>query len=371
MEVSGSNAGGNGSAATPVLVRRLAPMLVLLVAAAMPYAATLGHGFVWDDHLIISHVDRAAEDGGASGVLAAPFLPVPDVPNNYYRPVVYASYWLDRTLGGGLPRVAHLANVVLHALVSLLVFALARRLFGDNVGAFAAGLVFATHPVHVETVAWVAGRTDILCALFSLGAVLAWGHAISLPPSRRRWGQLASSGFLFALACFSKELSIALPLLLLLFPVPSAGVSAEVRPAWQDNKKAWFLTFLPAAVVVLLVRQAVLHDELGHVGLLTELWGTLLVQEPAVAAEALLRMLRSLLAPWPHNALLTRTDIGIDAVTLLSGAALALLVWIRPIRIHAPRSWPLRGLRRSPSRASWSRAVVWSSPRNGTPTCHP
>lgn len=328
MDTSDPKRASTGSEAFPLRAWRLAPVLVVLAAAAVPYAAAIHHGFVWDDHLIIRHIDNAAERGGLIGVLAAPFLPTPDVPNNYYRPVVYATYWFDRTLGGGLPQLAHLSNVLLHALVTLLVFVLTHRLLGDGVGALAAALLFATHPIHVENVAWVAGRTDILCALFLLGSALAWSRAVSLPPERGRRLHLALSGFLFVLACLSKELAIALPLLLVLLPSQDSGAPTEVRLRRRVLEPAWILTFLPAAVVVLLARQAVLYDELGHVGLQTQLRGSILVQEPLVAVSALIRMLRSLLVPWPHSAIITRSDVGIDAVTLMSIAALAAITAI-------------------------------------------
>jgi tetratricopeptide (TPR) repeat protein len=139
---------------------------------------------------------------------------------------------------------------------------------------------------------------------------------------------LALSGFLYVLACLSKELAIALPLLLILLPSQDAGAPAEVRPRRRIVEPAWVLTFMPAAVFVLLIRQAALSDELGHAGLLTQLRGSLLVQEPLVAVSALTRMLRSLLVPWPHSALITRSDVGFDAVTLVSVAALAALTAI-------------------------------------------
>ena len=89
------------------------------------------------------------------------------MPNDYYRPVVYLSYWFDRVLGGESPGIGHLSNLMFHAAAALLVGALAARLLRDDVGGLAAGLVFATHPVHVESIAWVAGRSDVLCAIFT------------------------------------------------------------------------------------------------------------------------------------------------------------------------------------------------------------
>jgi tetratricopeptide (TPR) repeat protein len=81
--------------------------------------------------------------------------------------------------------------------------------------------------------------------------------------------------------------------------------------------------------VVLLLRQAALLDELGQAGVLAQLRGALLVAEPEIAAGALLRTLRFLLLPWPHSALITRTEIRIDPLTIaLCAALVALAAWV-------------------------------------------
>lgn len=320
-------------------------VVLVAIAAVVTYVGTLGHRYVWDDHLIASQLSRAASEGGLFKVLAAPFLPTADVPNNYYRPVVHATYWFDGTVGAGSPAVAHLSNVLWHAAASVLVFLFARRALGDAEGAFAGALLFAVHPVHVESVAWVAGRSDILCATFSIGAALTWGLTRNRPAARTHWPYRVLTGCLFALACFSKEQAIVLPLLLLVFPRSGGAAPSDRRRPWRGRLTAWAWTFIPPTILVLLVREAALHDELGHMGLLEQMRGTLLVREPATAIGALIHLLRSLVIPWPHDALITRTDVGIDPVTACSAAGLAVLAWA---------SW-------RPSREATTLAVAWTA----------
>ena len=327
MEAHSPADDARGTPASPLSEQYVTLAVLVAIAAVVTYAGTLGHHYVWDDHLIASQMNRAAGEGGLLEVLVAPFLPTADIPNNYYRPVVYATYWLDRSIGGGLPAVAHLANILLHATAAVLVFFFTRRVLGDVEGAFAAALVFAVHPVHVESVAWIAGRSDILCAVFSTAAALAWGLARTRAEAPAQRPYLASSACLFALACFSKEQAIVLPLLLLVFPGSAGASLSEPRRPRYRRLTTWAWTFMPPTLLVLLIRQAVLHDELGHTGLLAQIEGTLLVQEPATAVGALLHQLRSLIVPWPHDALITRSDVGLDVVTVCAVAGLAALAW--------------------------------------------
>src|SRR5207248_2717365 len=92
----------------------------------------------------------------------------------YYRPVVSTTLWLEWRLGGRRPWLLHLSNVLAHAACVVAVLLAARRVVPaafpwPELGA----LVFALHPVHVEPVAFVSGRTDVWCTLLLVLALLA------------------------------------------------------------------------------------------------------------------------------------------------------------------------------------------------------
>ena len=89
-------------------------------------------------------------------------------------PLRYLSYLVDAHLGGGVPAAYHATNVALHALAGVLVSRLARRLGASALGALAAGLLFVSHPLAVEAVAYVSGRRDLLATLLGIAAVAAW-----------------------------------------------------------------------------------------------------------------------------------------------------------------------------------------------------
>lgn len=184
-----------------------APLLVAALCL-LAYANTLCHGFVWDDRLlVVENPDIRSPVAAARCLLSGPFS---RAGGNFYRPVQLLSYLLDFSIWGINPLGFHLTNVLLHLANSLLLLSLFAALAGNRPAALTAAAVFAVHPVNTEAVAYVAGRADLLAALFMLGALrcaVGGGDRPAAP-----W--LAAA--LAALALLSKEGAVALPLLALL-----------------------------------------------------------------------------------------------------------------------------------------------------------
>lgn len=191
----------------------LIALLVLAVACAV-YLQTLAYDFTYDDVLIVK--ERAAFHSLANwraivtGTWWARAL---------YRPLTALTLAANWSAGGGDPRWFHLVNLLLHGAVTVLVFRLARGLLRPA-GAAAAALLFAVHPVHVEAVANVVGRAEVLSALFALAAVLCYraDGARAARGDRGSWARgLAAFGTLLsvALALAAKESAFATPALLL------------------------------------------------------------------------------------------------------------------------------------------------------------
>ncbi|HTR21870.1 MAG TPA: hypothetical protein VMH88_13545 [Gemmatimonadales bacterium] len=133
-----------------------------------------------------------------------------------YRPLAIASFALDWQVGSTV--WFHAVNILWHVAATVLVAVLARRWAGDTAG-LVAGLVFAVHPVHVEAVAYVVGRSDLMATCFTLLAVYA---AVEV-------GSVWWSAVAFALGMLSKESAVVAPALV-------AGVwIAGIRPlpAWR------------------------------------------------------------------------------------------------------------------------------------------
>jgi len=140
------------------------------------------------------------------------FVAETDLSYGYFRPLASLSLAVDYALWGSNPFGYHLTNVLLHSACSLLVCLLALGLGASRPVSWIAGLLFAVHPIHTESVAWIAGRTDVLCFLFagsSLGLFLARERARG-SGARRLW--LTASLVCFALALLAKEMAAVVPL---------------------------------------------------------------------------------------------------------------------------------------------------------------
>jgi protein O-mannosyl-transferase len=178
-------------------------LVLVFVAAVGLYLPTARYGVVQDDRAIIASNPAAHSIGAALAAFADPYWPR-ETGAGLYRPVTIMSYAVDWTVSGGRPGWLHIMNALWHGLATvLLVMLLARWL--PPLGAVAAGLVFAWHPVHVEAVASLVGRAELLAAVGILGAVLA-----------ARRGHWAVAVLCAALAMFSKEHGVIVGVVILL-----------------------------------------------------------------------------------------------------------------------------------------------------------
>ncbi|MCH8934422.1 MAG: tetratricopeptide repeat protein [Gemmatimonadetes bacterium] len=144
------------------------------VVACLVFANASCNGWAVDDVVIVQNNPAAHSIGAALDAAFSPYWPAnPDGSSwGLYRPAAVVSYAVDWTVSGGRPWWFHVVNVLLHGLVTALVVVVAGAWLLP-VGALGAGLLFAIHPVHVEAVANVVGRAEILAALGLLTAVLA------------------------------------------------------------------------------------------------------------------------------------------------------------------------------------------------------
>lgn len=189
-------------------------LAVIGLIAFLSYGSTLYGDFVWDDIHYVQHPLNMGSNPYAFFTWTS----------LYYRPFIHLSVALDYCVWHLNPLGYHLTNVLLHALCSLLTFFVALYLLantpsheeiGDKqlktlqtplVISFVAAILFALHPIHTESVAWISGRTDILTTLFFLLAFLA--YLIYVSEGKNTALILSSLFFLFSL--FSKENAISL-----------------------------------------------------------------------------------------------------------------------------------------------------------------
>ncbi len=155
-----------------------------------------------------------------------------------WHPLTWLSYMLDINIYGPNAGGFHLTNVVLHTISAILLFLLLRRLTGAELPSAFVAALFAVHPLHVESVAWVAERKDVLSGLFWMLTLAAYG-AYARRPGLPRY-LLAALPFVFGL--MSKPMIVTLPFLLLLldyWPLRRLALPGDAPGPGQES--AWRL----------------------------------------------------------------------------------------------------------------------------------
>jgi hypothetical protein len=184
--------------------------LILAVVTMLAYQPAWQGGLLWDD----DNCSTPPELRSLDGLRRIWFQPRATA---QYYPLLYTSYWVQQRLWGDSPTGYHLVNLLLHIGCVVLVLRILR--FLRIPGAELATIVFALHPVNVETVAWIAERKNTLSGIFALAATLSYlkfdasrsGQEKDGPHGRgyRRYA-LAIGLFLFGL--LSKTAIVTLPL---------------------------------------------------------------------------------------------------------------------------------------------------------------
>jgi len=129
-----------------------------------------------------------------------------------WNPLTWISHTLDVSVFGVDAGWHHLINVIFHLANSLLVFAVFRRMTGRHWASLVVAALFAVHPAHVESVAWVSERKDVLSTLFWLLTMLAYISYVR----RRHWAIYVLTLLLFGLGLMAKPMLVTLPCALLL-----------------------------------------------------------------------------------------------------------------------------------------------------------
>lgn len=216
-------------------------LLVVLTFIAYSPLFTAAGGWLWDDD---GHVTKATLQTAAG--LGRIWFEV-GATQQYY-PVVHSAFWLESHLfGTANPAPYHAVSVLLHASSAFLLFRILRTLAIP--GAIAAALIFALHPVHVESVAWASELKNTLSCVFFLGAALAY---LQFDATRVRRA-LGLAFLLFVLALLSKSVTATLPAALLvvvwwrrgaliwrrdvlpLLPMLAAGIAAGLMTVWFER----------------------------------------------------------------------------------------------------------------------------------------
>jgi hypothetical protein len=300
--------------------------LVSIIGMAA-YHGALTAGFVFDDYLLFDNWCWQIES-------LSELMSVPDRPMCGYRSLRNQSLAIDHLLWGTKAGGYHLTNLLLHGLIILLVFRLLRRLTASTYAAAVVALVWAIHPVHADTVTYVAGRRDLLCTLFFLAAFESW-------PWRRSAGlwmvfRAAVALGLFYLAVGAKEMAITLPAVVILGLIfrSSLQLARDGQP-FDSPLRTVFTLLTPKRLLLLLpllitagwlfVQKAIL-DPMS----LRKLWGGDLLHHVGTVLAAYARYLELIVFParlygdYSDYPIVT----GLADVRIWIGAAFLLAIWV-------------------------------------------
>jgi protein O-mannosyl-transferase len=217
--------------------RLLVALALLLAVTALAYAGSLKNGLVWDDHDVVEQnaLNRSVASLPQLFTMSDSISGWPAT--HYYRPLARATYLLDYQLFGLKPWGYHLENLLLHLANVLLLFCVARTLFGANLPSLFASALFALHPGIGEPVFAVFARNTLMALLFMLLTFLAFHRGIR-SDSR---GFIAMAAFLLFLGLLSKETALMI-VPVLIWQCRDARVSA----------RGTLLRLLPVAGVVII-----------------------------------------------------------------------------------------------------------------------
>lgn len=216
----------------PASKQRIVVGAAILILVVGFFSPCLSARFTnWDDNRLLTEnaLVRSLAPQNIGAIFKTPML-------GTYIPLTVLSFAVEYRLVGYQPFLYHLVNLLLHMAATFMVFWLAGRLGFSVLGAAVAATLFGIHPMHVESVAWVAQRKDVLCAVFYLGAMLAYCSFLQ-GLGRKRLG--LATGFALA-AMLAKPMAVSLPFVFLLMD-------------WHAGRRfdrRVFLEKIPAIVVV-------------------------------------------------------------------------------------------------------------------------
>lgn len=243
--------------AVPCRLRGFVWAALLIALVVLAYLPAMDAGYIWDDDDYVTENDCLRDLDGLRRIWVEPTA------TPQYYPLVHTMFWIEYRLWSLDPRGFHIVNIVLHACVALLVWKLLVRL--EVPGAWVAAAVFALHPVHVESVAWITERKNVLSGLFYCAAMWFYLRFTGIPrpahntdtwalvpPQPSQWGFYVAALFCFLCALLSKTVTASLPAaivlmfwwkrqrmtsreILTLLPLFAAGVGAGLLTVWLET----------------------------------------------------------------------------------------------------------------------------------------
>jgi hypothetical protein len=206
---------------------RLAASIFLFLVSFVIFIPSLKNDFVWDDiPYILSRIDFLKISNQLPTVV--PKKVKEHKKQDYYRPTLHLSLALDNEIWDGKSHGFHLTNIIMHSFTTVFLFLLILLILKEfnyslrGEVAFISSLLFALHPIHVESVSFIMARSDLLCAMF-LSCFF-----IFYIKSYEKIIYFVLSLLFFFLALISKEVAFVFPVLIIIYDL--------LRPKYPISK---------------------------------------------------------------------------------------------------------------------------------------
>ncbi len=285
--------------------RFIAGMLLILLTLGT-YSRVVQCGYIWDDDFYVTHNPTLQSIDGLVDIWVSPGA------TPQYYPLVFSGFWIEHQLWGLNPIGYHLVNVLLHAMGVLLFWKLLQRLGLPSWPTWIAAALFAVHPVHVESVAWITERKNVLSGVFYLAAFMMYWR---FDQTRHKGVWLGAVAF-FVAALLSKTVVATLPAAIL------------VVIWWQRgriNLKRDLVPLLPLWIIGIGFGVVTVLMEKFHVGADGAGWDHSLGERVLIAGRAITFYFTKLI--WPSDLMFTYPRWQINAS--------ALWQWLFPLGVLA------------------------------------
>ncbi len=222
------------------LRQHLIALAIIAVVSFVTYSNTLTGEFIWDDRELILDNYYVKNWENLPTIFSSDFFFTSSKEGKigYYRPLITLTYMINYSLFKINPLGYHLTNIIFHLLNGVLVYLLAVHLLKSMRVPLLAALLFAIHPVHTESVSWIAGRTDVIACFFFLISLYCYVKFME----KRGLLLYLISLLSFTLSLFSKEMAVTLPLILIAYDY---FYTTEGKKGKLAERMRYWLPFLP------------------------------------------------------------------------------------------------------------------------------
>lgn len=293
---------------------------LLIVVVLIVYIPAIRGQYIWDDDYYVTNNRTLTSLAGLGRIWFEIGATI------QYYPMVFTTFWMEHHLWGLDPHGYHTVNVLLHACGALLLFGVLRKLSVPAAGLAAA--VFALHPVHVESVAWITERKNVLSGVFYLASMLLYLRFAESrdEPNKKptNWRAYFAALVLYACALLSKTVTCSLP-------------AALVLLLWWKRKRltlADLAPLLPMFAVGLVLGLTTVWVEREHVGAKGAMWDLSAPERCLIAGRALWFYVAKLV--WPTSLTFSypkwSIDTGLWWQYLFPAAAIALVASLWMLR---------------------------------------